>query len=263
MENMIGLKFLSENLNFKKYIEWEKKQSFDESKIAYIHMTDCIRELHSELYTHLKDHLTCSIELLYKDAYYYDVMSCFLKRVFTYVVSLNADQKKFFTKKIVLRAIIEDVCAEIAALFQTVRAASLDIEDCIKRIKEKIEDALNVVLNIPQVNYIGEMNVRLTTYKSLRHFLRLNGYLTLHEESLENVKAVVQKILDSYYNADKRLELNKDDYELFKNTINDVIEKKDVLQGIKNDILSKIEINKHTTIEGIIESMNQEEGTHA
>lgn len=263
IENLIGLKFMSDNLDFKEYIEWEKKQSFDESKIAYIHMTDCIRELHSELYTHLKDHLTCPIELLYKDSYYYELMSCFLNRVLTYIVSLDTDQKKFFTKKIALRAIIEDVCTEIAELFQTVRASSLEIEDCVGRIKEKIEDSLNVVLNKPVVSYTGEINVRLTTYKSLRHFLRLNGYLALHEENLEDVRELIQKILDAYYNADRRLELSKDDYELFRNTINDVIDRKSDLNNIEDKILLEVEITKQTKIEDIIERVNQEENAHA
>jgi DGQHR domain-containing protein len=258
IENLIGLRFLSDNIDFCKDIEWEKKQSFDETKVAYIHLTDCIRELHSELYDHLKDHLG-DAELVYKNTHYFEIMSHFLTKTLKFIFNLGDNERKFFTKKISLRAIVLDVCEEIAYLFKTKRASSLDITVWVQMVKDRMDQSFLFTLNTPLIDYNGETGTKLSTYKTRRHFLNLNGYLHLQNQNIIEVRPLLQKIIDLYYVETRKLELSHEDYQQYYNTINNVVNNLEEFKQLTLDHIDDIVINKQMPVNEIIESLKQEE----
>lgn len=251
LENLIGLRFLSENIEHSANIEWEKKQSFDESKIAYMHLTDCIRELHNELFSHLKDHFKES-ELLHRNEKYFSILSYFLNQLLKYIFDLSNEEKKFFTKKITLRAIVLDICDEITKLFASKRANSLDLEECVELIKEKIELSLKLTLNKPVIHYSGELGTKLRTYKTRRHFLVMNGFIYLFGLNQGPVTTIIQKVIDSYYDNDKSLNLSPSDYQDFFEVMNLLLEKSNEITQIDIKNIDDNQIDKNNILNEVI-----------
>lgn len=184
--NLIGLKYVSENLNYKDYIEWEGKQS--KEKIVYSHMLNCIEKLEEFIITNYESELETHEAIIvenkkhyYKNDEYFGVFSEFWNYIFNKITT-NSQEISFYVKDVVL---------------STITKIMIDGQNpsTIFNLKRDIKFILDsIVPNELVFDYVFRINKTTECTESLRDYLQCNKELNETGLTLKN-KSVIRKIL--------------------------------------------------------------------
>lgn len=252
LENLLGLRYFSKNMEHKELIEWEKKQSFAKDKVAYIHLTDCIKGLNKQLIKceALQTYLTTNDErLLYTKDEYYNIIQLFLNSVLNFINQNQENRKKleFYTTKAYLRAIADELCEKI------IQTEDLDT---YSKIKDLFQHTLNDLLNNIVIPYSGKLTSSSVSYKSIRTFLKVNKLLVPHETNIEPLKPLIIAYLNCFYTIGEMFELTEDDFKNVDDFIRGAFEHTTSLIDFNTEDFT---LNKQTSIETLLEHLNPEE----
>lgn len=264
LENLLGLKFISNNKIFLNCIEWNEKQSRE--KIVYLHMTDCIRELNLILYPLLKDWFDCDRDLIYQEVGYYKIIEEYWLRYFELINSLEPDEQGFYRKKITLRALIENLSIRIRESQDELQARVEDKEILMDQIKRIITISLNEMINRMPIRYAGVENVRKDVYKSLRNYLYFNSLLQPYSEQIRDnliIQQILEKIFEAFYDERKLLTLSTighvNDEQIFEEYITKIITNKEGFIEYNINAIKEIAATKQTIMDEILRLSRKEE----
>lgn len=264
LENLLGLKFISNNKIFLNCIEWNEKQSRE--KIVYLHMTDCIRELNLILYPLLKDWFDCDRDLIYQEVGYYKIIEEYWLRYFELINSLEPDEQGFYRKKITLRALIENLSIRIRESQDELQARVEDKEILMDQIKRIITSSLNEMINRMPIRYAGVENVRKDVYKSLRNYLYFNSLLQPYSEQIRDsliIQQIMEKIFEAFYDERKLLTLSTighvNDEQIFEEYITKIITNKEGFIEYNINAIKEIAATKQTIMDEILRLSRKEE----
>lgn len=263
LENLLGLKFISNNKMFLNSIEWNDKQSRE--KIVYLHMTDCIRELNLIIYPLIKDWFDCERDLIYQETEYYGIIEGYWLRYFELIDTLGQEEQGFFRKKITLRALIENLSIRIRERQEELQAKAEDKEILIDQIKQVITDSLNEMINKMPIRYTGMENVRKDVYKSLRNYLYFNSLLQSYTEQIINniiIQQILEKIFEAFYDERKLLTLSTTghatDGQIFEEYITKIISNKEEFLEYNVSAVKEIAATKQTIMDEILSLRRKE-----
>ncbi|MDT0121081.1 DNA sulfur modification protein DndB [Paenibacillus sp. RRE4] len=263
LENLLGLKFISNNKMFLNSIEWNDKQSRE--KIVYLHMTDCIRELNLIIYPLIKDWFDCERDLIYQEAEYYGIVEGYWLCYFELIDTLGQEEQGFFRKKITLRALIENLSIRIRERQEELQAKAEDKEILIDQIKQVITNSLNEMINKMPIRYTGMENVRKDVYKSLRNYLYFNSLLQAYTEQIINnsiIQQILEKIFEAFYDERKLLTLSTTghttDGQIFEEYITKIISNKEEFLEYNVSAVKEIAATKQTIMDEILSLRRKE-----
>ncbi|MEB9405653.1 DNA sulfur modification protein DndB [Bacillus cereus] len=252
LENLIGLRYFSENPLRKPLIEWEKKQSFAKDQVAYIHLTECIKELNkalknTQILTVYRE--TNDERLLYTNTPYYNIFECLLNKLFDHIQN-NQQHLQFHTTKAYLRALTDEICDTV------IGTANLD---SYLKLGQLIDGTADDLLKPITIKYKSKVKSTPASYRSIRVFLQINSFLSLHKDKLNNILDIIERYLDSYYAIGDVLDMSEDDITQFKQFVLDSI---DQLTSLPEDFdIESINFNKELTVESLIDQLTRGEQT--
>ncbi|MGC7946843.1 DNA sulfur modification protein DndB [Bacillus sp. II_CA] len=208
LENLLGLRFFTENRTYKGLIEWEKQQSFSKDKVAYIHLTECIKEINkhlssSKLLANYFLENDNENRLLYTHDDYYLLIKLFLNKLLNFIKQ-NPNELEFYTTKAYLRAIADEVCETIK------KNTELDkFEDA----SQMIDKTLNSLFKEIFIPYNGKKTSSSAAYLSIRSFLKVNTLLIENKQAIQHIKPLINAYLNCFYSRGEMFELQENDFE--------------------------------------------------
>ncbi|KQY90154.1 hypothetical protein ASD24_24935, partial [Paenibacillus sp. Root52] len=184
--NLIGLRYVSENLVNREYIEWEGKQS--KEKIVYSHILNCIEKIEDFIGTKFEDELKYLNFVVvenknhyYKDNIYFEVFSKFWNYIFKKIAN-NPQEIGFYVKDVVLSTITKTMLDNLQSV-------------TIEELKNEIEDTIDAIIpNELIFDYVFRINKSTECTESLMSYLQCNKQLNQAEIRLTN-RSVIKKIL--------------------------------------------------------------------
>ncbi|GIP52565.1 DGQHR domain-containing protein [Paenibacillus vini] len=251
--NLIGLKYVSENLEIKDLIEWEGKQS--KEKIVYSHMLNCIELMEEFLESKFKNTLNEFEGILventkhfYNNEDYYIFFSEFWDYIFNKLNEKPQD-KSFYVKEIALSYITKKMIDTLN------NEALTDDNNSLKGLKDKVNDILDDLLPKELLfDYVFRINKSSDCNESLSNFLNCNKWLLNGGVSLKNkstINRVFSKIIPKIFlDTGGYFSVTSDNYEHFKIFI----------ETIDKQITDLLAQNKKER--EIIRMINEDEGNH-
>jgi DGQHR domain-containing protein len=251
VENLIGLKYFSIKPEKKKIIEWEKKQSFSKDKVAYIHIIECIKEIHKIIAEVAQKHYSKQSDLLYEEEAYFGIFSKFLDKVFEHIeITRELKMKQFFMTKIYLLAITAETCKSIES---TLTASSTFNEEQIIQV---IENELTDLLQEFVIPYDGLSTSTGQSVISIQNYLIVNKLLAQKKESMRKIPILIQKYVSNFYDKKGIFTLEDRSLELIQSFIQNADREVDSLINIDAEYLT---ITGTTTVVEIIKVQKNEE----
>ncbi|BFI99900.1 MAG: hypothetical protein PME_23360 [Priestia megaterium] len=243
LENLLGLKYVSEYLDKKELIEWEKKQSFSKDKIAYIHLIECLKTIIKALQPFSNKYFPgVEEQLLYTEEKYYKIFETFLNEIFNHVNNTeNKEHKEFFMTKVYLNAITLEICESLSVYF--------DNEENPNNVEELLGNLLDNLLKDFLISYQGVSSVNRITEDSIKNFIKANQILSkFTKESLGLTYVLVERYVNSFYN-NKVFHIKNEELEKLREFVSQVLTHKDDLIKLN---LEKVNLTKSTTIEELL-----------
>lgn len=255
LENLLGLRYFSEDSSHENLIDWENKQS--NTQIIYIHLADCIKELNKALDKFVDEKIETSYNLLYKNDEYYVIIKNFIEKILNFISILNDEEKKFFVTKKFLKAVTARVCTQITAYLNSKLAIDYSQNDITELINEAMRSSLQKLI----FKYEGIFTLKTNTYLSLANYLSANDIL--HKNGItddidERIKAFVHNYIKQFYDQDTDIfSFTEQDKHSLDNFSRNCIEHKDELLEIPD--LIAIELNKEISVQDVLQHNREEE----
>ncbi|WP_411334426.1 DGQHR domain-containing protein [Metabacillus indicus] len=177
-QNLICLRYIADNLEYKEWVEWESEQS--DEKIVYLHLVKCIELINKAFPRILKKDQrdTMFTQPYHKDETYFGIQKCFLDAVFNHINQIgNVKLKReFWVKRVALVAVTDALISSLKAL--DLKSTEQQHEDITSKIRETVSDKLNDLLPVSMYyKYTGSSSQTKSTYDAIQKYIYINRKL--------------------------------------------------------------------------------------
>ncbi|SPT96479.1 DGQHR domain [Lysinibacillus capsici] len=201
--NLICLRYIAENLECKKWVEWENEQS--DEKIVYLHLVRCIELINKAISRVLKKNQfdTMFSYPLHKDDNYFGIMKSFLNAIFIHINKVGNDKirREFWVKRVSLIAVTDALVTSLKALdLKSTEEQPIQSEEAISMINNTISDKLKEMLPISMYyKYVGSSSQTKSTYDAIQKYIYINRKLeslTVAQPDHEQFILLINRYID-------------------------------------------------------------------